>query len=110
MKKILFTLLFIGFLNCKAQQTEIKYDSLNNYSYVNVSPVVVFHDTISRLCVKIIDNVLNEGLIYFQLRTSEGKIVLPGNLYLRGVDYDDYLTNEYLYNYVANNLQLLIKP
>lgn len=110
MKKIFLILALFGVLNASANPTEIKYDSINNYSYVSITPVVVFKDTIERLCVRINDNAISEGFIYYELRTENSDVVKCGNLYLRGTEYEEYSTNEYLYNYVASKLELLIKP
>jgi hypothetical protein len=110
MKKIFLILALCSFLNASAEPTQIKYDSIKNYSYVEIAPVVIFKDTIERMCLKIIDNAINEGVIYYEFRAANSDVIMSGNLYLRGDDYNEYSTNEYLYNYVANKLGILIKP
>lgn len=101
--------MLLGALNASASQTEVKYDTANSYSYVDINPIDVFGDTVTRLCVRISDNAVNEGIIYYELRSSNGDVIKRANMYLRGVDYDAYDTNEYLYNWVASKLGILIK-
>lgn len=108
MKKILLGLMLLGALNCTASQTQVKYDTANSYSYVDITPIDVFGDTATRLCVRISDNAVNEGVIYYELRSSNGDVIKRANMYLRGVDYDGYSTNEYLYNWVASKLGLIL--
>ncbi len=99
----------LGFaLNATASQTEIKYDTIGNYSYVSIAPIEALGQTITRLCVTINDNAVNTGTIYYELRTSDGDVFKRGNLMLTGEDYDGYATNEYLYNWVANKLAVLV--
>lgn len=108
MKKILLGLILVGALNCSASPTEIKYDTVGNYSYVSIAPIEALGKKITRLCVTINDNAVNTGTIYYELRTEDGDVFKRGNMYLTGVDYDGYSTNEYLYNWVASKLALLI--
>lgn len=107
--KIIFLILMLGMaLNATASQTEIKYDTIGNYSYVSIAPIEALGQKITRLCVTINDNAVNTGTIYYELRTSDGDVFKRGNLMLTGEDYDGYATNEYLYNWVALKLSLLI--
>jgi hypothetical protein len=108
MKRI-FLILMLGFaLNATASQTEIKYDPIGNYSYVSIAPIEALGQVITRLCVTINDNAVNTGTIYYELRTEGGDVFKRGNLLLTGEDYDGYATNEYLYNWVANKLSLIL--
>ena len=108
MKRIFLILMFGFALNATASQTEIKYDTIGNYSYVSIHPIEALGQTITRLCVTINDNAVNTGTIYYELRTEAGDVFKRGNLLLTGEDYDGYATNEYLYNWVANKLAVLV--
>ena len=100
--------MLLGALNASASQTEIKYDTIANYSYVSIAPIEALGQTITRLCVRISDNAINTGTIYYELRTEDGDVFKRGNMLLVGADYDGYSTNEYLYNWVASKLAILI--
>lgn len=108
MKQIFLSLMLLGALNCQANPTEIKYDTIANYSYVSIQPIEALGQTITRLCVTINDNAVNSGTIYYELRTSDGDVFKRGNMLLNGEAYEGYNTNEYLYNYVASKLSLLV--
>jgi len=108
MKQIFLGLCLLCALNATASQTEIKYDTIGNYSYVSIAPIEALGQTITRLCVTINDNAVNTGTIYYELRTSDGDVFKRGNLMLTGEDYDGYATNEYLYNWVAVKLAVLV--
>ena len=108
MKQIILGLCLLCALNASAKQTEIKYDTIGNYSYVSIAPIEALGQVITRLCVTINDNAVNSGTIYYELRTSDGDVFKRGNLMLVGEDYEGYSTNEYLYNWVALKLSLIL--
>lgn len=109
MKQIFLSLMLVVAcsVGASANPTQVKYDTANSYSYVDITPIDIFGDTATRLCVRISDNAINEGIIYYELRSSNGDVIKRANMYLRGVDYEGYSTNEYLYNYVASKLGIL---
>ena len=110
MKRIFLTLMIaVAFCGgAFGAQTEIKYDTIGNYSYVSIAPIEALGQVITRLCVTINDNAVNTGTIYYELRTEGGDVFKRGNLMLTGEDYDGYSTNEYLYNWVALKLSLIL--
>ena len=108
MKRIFLILALSYACGVQGAQTEIKYDTLGNYSYVSIAPIEALGQVITRLCVSINDNAINTGTIYYELRTSDGDVFKRGNLLLTGEDYDAYSTNEYLYNWVAVKLAVLV--
>lgn len=106
MKRIILGLCLLCALSSSAKQTEIKYDTIGNYSYVSIAPIEALGQVITRLCVTINDNAVNTGTIYYELRTENGDVFKRGNILLVGEDYEGYSTNEYLYNWVALKLSL----
>ena len=109
MKRILLSAMIVVAcsVGASANPTEIKYDTIANYSYVDITPIEALGQTITRLCVTINDNAINSGTIYYELRTSDGDVFKRGNMLLNGEAYEGYNTNEYLYNYVASKLGII---
>lgn len=62
------------------------------------------------------DNLINSAdFTYYLLKESENvttnnvdSILASGNLKMTGEDYDNWQTNEYAYNWVANQLNIVI--
>lgn len=54
------------------------------------------------------DNLKTGASFYFQLLSETQSQLSEGNLYIDGVAYDDYETNDYAYNWIAEKLGLTI--
>lgn len=113
MKKILLSAFLMVALAGKAQT--IHYDSLANYSYVNVSKVIEGTTLYRRLCVRLVaDNLSDDNgqaTLYYELREASEpqNVIMTGNLFLRGTDYEDWDGgNDFPYEYVAEKLYFKI--
>ena len=54
------------------------------------------------------DNLINSATFYYTLSTESLQQLAQGNLIMTGQDYDDWQTNEYAYDWIAEQLNLTI--
>jgi hypothetical protein len=113
MKKLFFTILMCAGISASAQN--LHFDTIANYSYINVSKIIEGGVINRRLCVKLVsDNLSNENgsaILYWELRDNQDHslVIMSGNIYMRGDDYENWDGgNEYCYEYVAGELYFKI--
>jgi hypothetical protein len=54
------------------------------------------------------DNLSNSATFYYTLSSEGMQQLTQGNLTMQGQDYDDWQTNEYAYDWIAEQLNLTI--
>lgn len=80
---------------------------------VTISPIQIWEDGItinatklSVICIN--DDLKSSATFLYSLLDSNMKQLKKGNLIMSGLDYDNWTTNEYAYNWVANKINLTI--
>ena len=61
---------------------------------------------LNAFCVN--DNLSNSATFYYTISSESMQQLTQGNLTMQGQDYDDWQTNEYAYDFIANSLNLTI--
>jgi hypothetical protein len=82
---------------------------------VTISPVQIWKDGViedaTKLSVRCInDNLSTSATFLYILFDSNLKEVRKGNLTMSGSDYNNWVTNEYAYDWVASKINLTIIP
>lgn len=54
------------------------------------------------------DNLINSATFYYTLSSESLQQLAQGNLTMQGQDYDDWQTNDYAYDWIAEQLNLVI--
>ena len=54
------------------------------------------------------DNLKTEAIFYYSLLSSSLELLSQGNLTMTGTDYENFTSNDYAYNWVATQLNLVI--
>ena len=54
------------------------------------------------------DNLKTEAIFYYSLLSTSLELLSQGNLTMTGTDYENFTSNDYAYNWVATQLNLVI--
>ena len=78
-----------------------------------INPISIYYNgqminavVLNTYCVN--DNLSSEAKFYFALYSSEFVILSQGNLLMTGADYTAYETNQYAWDWVAQQLNVTI--
>ena len=80
---------------------------------VVISPVSIWNNGSSKqatvfslICIN--DNLKDVATFYYRMMEADGTLLSEGNLSMTGAAYDGYATNEYAYDWAAQELALTI--
>lgn len=80
---------------------------------VVISPVKIWNNGVEATATLfnlscVMDNLSNAATFFYQMLSDPNTVLTQGNINMMGADYEGWQTNEYAYNWAAQQLNLTI--